>query len=133
MLSSGFNGQFLKVVLAGDITTADAYTATITLQAQTGPVLTPVYTTLAFSSQNPGMAKAFPWFMVVEFEGTTVSGLGGRFYGSMNNSLIPLSVLSSTLVGADPNAGFGLVVNVKFGTGDSGNSASLYQFQLISE
>lgn len=129
---SGYNGQRVKVVLAGDITTGDSINSTIVLQANTGTLSSPVYTTLALAAYATVAAETFPWFMVAEFEGTTAANsIGGSFTAYMNNTRVE-QVLSTQLI-VDPNLGFGLVAYVRFSAGNAGNAASLHQFQILSE
>jgi hypothetical protein len=132
-LPSGFNGQRLKVVLAGDITTGDVLNSTIYLRANTGTLLAPVYQDIAFAPHVADPAGTFPWFIVAEFEGTTASlRIGGDFEAVMDNSMVQ-QILSTKLSGYDINTGLGLVAAVRFSTANPGNSASLYQFQILSE
>jgi hypothetical protein len=132
-LPSGYGGQRVKAVLAGDITTGDSLNSTIYLRANTGTLLAPVYQDIAFAPHVPDGAGTFPWFIVVEFEGTTASlRIGGDFKAVMDNSMVQ-QILSTKLSGYDINTGLGLVAAVRFSIPDVANSASLYQFQLLSE
>lgn len=143
------NGRTFKVQAAGTVLPfTGGGTYTVSLQANTGTVASPSYTTIA-STGAITLASATPvnFMLDVTLMGNTAVGkLDGYYQGSTNGALAvtggtaqreidaALSGLNfGTGLTSSGNQGvpFGLVVGVTFSVSLAQNSASLYQFQVI--
>lgn len=149
------NGQVLDIVASGSFKPSSAITSSETVslvvQAVTGTLASPVYTTIASSGAfAPGVDGIFYNFMFdIELQGNNDSGIVGGFYtmqvnnGSggavtknnlpLDNSLTGIVFGNITNSNAQPGAlggPFGLVVGVTFSQSDAANSAKLYEFSI---
>jgi hypothetical protein len=136
------NGQLFTVRAAGNFgsDTGDASgTVTVQLYANTGTVTSPIYTSIATTGAVvPGFASAEPWALTATMQGDTLSGLcGGSYTAFVGGQKAGSSGQNTTVALNGINFGsavpFGLVVGVTFGTGNSTNKASLFQFQITQE
>lgn len=142
-----YNGQQLNVVATGNFgndTGDPSGTVNIQLQAVTGSLASPVYTTLASTGALTPSALGIinNWALDVVLYADDQSGiLGGSFSAYQNGALVNSTPKSnsSTVSGISMNAGnpnlgqgaaYGLVVGVTFGTSDASNKASMFQFQV---
>lgn len=150
--NNALDGQTFTVRAAGDFgsdTGDPSGTFQVSLYANTGSPTSPIYTQMATTGAVvPGFASAEPWTLVTTLQGTTLSGLlggtytatvGGQRVGAAGQNTTHVlsgisfnnpSLTSSELSGGPP---FGFVVGVRFGTSNSTNTASLYQFQLVQD
>ena len=149
------NGQLMDISVAGSFKPSSAITSSetvsIVLQAVTGTLAAPVYTTIASSGAfAPGVDGIFYNFSFdVELQGNNDSGIVGGFYtmtvnnGSsgnptknnvaLDNSLTGIVFGNLTNANAQPSSlggPFGLVVGVTFSQSDAANSAKLYEFSI---
>ena len=138
------NGQQFYLVATGNVTTPGGGTVTIDMQANTGTVASPIYTTIASTGAvTPGASSTpVPWNILVTLNGDTGSGqLNGFQVSTVKNVLLADAALTNVLSGLDFSGGsaqlnkigfvvFGVVMRVTFGTTGATNSASMYQFQL---
>ncbi len=142
-------GQMFRVVVAGQINQASGGTSTVALYANNGslfndsspanpgPSYTQIASTGAQSGNQPFMIEAaisMPSFAVpgspVIGQSQIVGQYSAMFAGAFHNTnnANPWVILDS----AEFNNPF-FVVGVTFGTSNSANSASLYQFQILDE
>lgn len=137
--NNALNGQMFDVRANGDFgsdTGDPSGTVTIQLFANIGSVASPNYVSIATTGAvTPGFASAESWSIVASLQGTTNSGIVGGTYNAIVDGAVVGSAdqnISSTLSGINFSnlIPFGLVVGVKFGTGDLTNAARLYQFQI---
>lgn len=143
--SNRLNGQQFHVLAAGNFEVGaggGSATVTLTLQANTGTVTTPVYTTIAASTAYAAEALDgvfYPFSMDVTIEGDSQSALiqGTQTIYIDNTINRAGTVLNSTLSGLLPATGafaneppFGLVLGITFGTSETGNSANLFRFSI---
>lgn len=148
------NGQQFSVLASGNVVSgsgAPSETVEIALYAQTSAILSsPSYTKIATTGAvqlNPTLDGVVnPWFIEADLQGDTASGIVqgiqyAMYSGTLENSTpkaltANLSGISfgaaATAVNAAPttNVPFGLVVGVTFNQSNSGNKATLYQFQI---
>ena len=142
------NGQLFTVTASGDVEVGNGGACpsiTIDIQANTGTLVTPVYTTIATTGAITVQANTnvlYPWFLKAAIIGTTGAGtISGSYSGSIDNSNVSVTALSSVLSGLDfsgatsPIIGvvFGLVVRVTFGVSETGNKANLYMFEAARD
>lgn len=144
-----YNGQEFNIVAVGSVgsdTGDPSGTVNIQLQAVTGTLSAPVYTTIA---QTSALAPTFPaaesWMLDVVLFGDSDSGRLQGFYEAMLanvlvNSAVPKAI-DAQISGLDFNLGnpslqqgavLGFVVGVTFGTSDATNKAKLYEFTIES-
>jgi hypothetical protein len=149
------NGQLFTVVATGVVTSggnAASETVEIALYANTSSNLNaPSYMKIATTGAvalNPtfdGVANS--WYLKAELEGDSLSGIVGGvqtavYSGSLVNGTPKATIALSSInfdaatagVGGPGNGvapPFGLVVGVQFSQSSSGNTAYLYQFQII--
>lgn len=144
------NGQPFDVVASGDFTpgaAAGSETVTLVIQAVTGTLASPVYTTLASSGAfAPGVdGIAYNFLLKASLLGSNNSGIvGGVQLSLVNNTYSAAAALANSLTGisfgvsgTSPNqvpgalgGPFGLVVGVTFSGSNALNAANLYQFSL---
>jgi hypothetical protein len=135
------NGQIFNVKAAGEFgsdTGDPSGFVTIALFANTGTVTSPIYTSIASIAGVPSFASAEPWSINATLVGTTNSGLcGGTYTATVGGVKSGTSGQNTTVVLSNIDFSsalpFGLVMGVKFGTGDASNKASLFQFQITQE
>ena len=134
------NGQIFIVQAAGffEVGSGGACpSVTITVEANTAaPGVSPSYHTLAttgaITTQNL-TGVFYPWYLTLELEGDSSSGLlQGRYRGAVNDALIDDTIVGSLLSGLNfaSEPVFGLVAAVQFGVSEAGNSASMNQFMI---
>jgi hypothetical protein len=143
-------GQIFKIKAAGDVLPfTGGGTYTIDIQANTGSLSSPSYTTLATTGAvTLASATAVNWFLEASMSGTNNAGatpgkLDGYFSGSTNGVNIALTQISNPLSGLNFVTGqsssgsqggvIGLVARVTFNTSLAQNFARLYQFQVIAD
>jgi hypothetical protein len=139
-------GQMFRVVLAGQINQASGGTSQVSLYANNGslfndgspanpgPSYTQIASTGAQSGNQPFMIEAeisMPFVGPLTVNPSPIVGqysamFAGAFHNTNNTN--PWVVLDSP----ENNNPF-FVVGVTFGTSNSANSASLYQFQILDE
>jgi hypothetical protein len=146
------NGQMVRIRAVGNASSLIPVNVTVTLLVNTGPTLaTPAYTIIASSGAGtlslPGNV-AKPWSIECVVSGDSASGfIQGQYSAIVNgayhntNNTNPWVALDSVIssINLNPVAGqvgvnmvpCGLVVGVTFGTGNFGNTANLYQFQIL--
>ena len=142
------NGQTWYITASGDVEVGNGGACpsiTIDIQANTGTVVSPTYTTIATTGAITVQANTnvlYPWFLECSVVGTTGAGtIGGNFYGSVDNSNVALTALSNVLSGLDFSGTtskiigtvFGLVVRVTFSVSEPGNKANMYMFQVAKD
>lgn len=142
------NGQLFYITAAGDFEVGNGGacpSVTIDIQANTGTLTSPTYTTIATTGAITAQTNTnllYPWFLQVVAVGTTGAGtLSGNFYGSVDNTNVNLTALSNVLSGLDfsgatskiPGTVFGLVARVTFSVSEPGNKANLYQFSVSGD
>jgi len=156
--SNRLNGQSFHVLSSGNFEVGAggaSSTVTITMQANTGTVATPVYTTIAASNAYAAEVSDgvfYPFNMDVLIQGDGQSNLIQGSYTSQfdNAAVTSTTTLNSSLAGLLPSIGnsyqglypaltafqvepvFGLVIGITFGTSVPGNSANLFNFALIN-
>lgn len=134
------NGQTFFVTASGDFEVGSGGacpSVTIDIQANTGTLTSPTYTTIitsgAITAQNL-TGTLYSWFLEGQMSGTTASGiLSGIQYGSIDNTARAQIALTSALSGLNFGSSspvFGLVARVTFSVSEAGNLANLYQFNL---
>ena len=134
------NGQIFEVNSAGyfEVGVGGACpSVTIDIQANTAaPGVAPSYHTLAttgaITTQNLD-GVFYPWYLTLELEGDSSSGLlQGRYRGAVNDVLINDTIVASLLSGLNfaSEPVFGLVARVTFSVSEAGNSASMNQFMI---
>lgn len=130
------NGQIFNVFASGNATpNANSNTLTITLQAQTGAVLTsPSYSTIGASGATALTTAAlyYPWSLSAQLVWDSQSGiLKGQFASVVNATFVTwaatTTVTGLTSAGEPP---FGLVIAATFGTSGALNKANLFNFQV---
>jgi hypothetical protein len=139
-----FNGQVFEVILSGDALTAGdpSNTYSVQLYAVTGSSAAPIYTSIATTgTDTPGFVGE-PWNLSVYLAGTTNGGVLGGFYeGFHGNTVIAATPITQEIGGLNFLTGntslargavLGFVVGATFGTSQSQNTASLYQFTIES-
>ena len=141
------NGTRLRVIASGTFATGTTSVATtITIQANTGSLLSPAYSTLMTAANTPAAAGTYAW----ELEAHIVVGAGllpapspsqvpvtqittgqltGFYFGSINGALVDLAITPATTNPATWGQS-GFVASVTFGTGNGANAATLNEFQL---
>jgi hypothetical protein len=134
------NGQWFDINIAGAVSVAPGIscpTVTIDLQANTGTIASPTYTTIATTGAvTAGNFDNESFAMKVSLVGDSLSGILTGSYLAMFNGVIVNSTqkvitnLSGLNFAVDPV--FGLVVGVTFSVTGAANSATLYQFSLSS-
>jgi hypothetical protein len=147
------NGQLMLVTATGDFTPASnatSETVTVVIQAVTGSLIAPVYTTLASTGAfTPGVdGIAYNFSIQAELFGSNNSGIvGGTYTAIVNNTVTngtgssstSVVALANSLTGINFNSGnpllyqaapFGLVVGITFGASNAANKANLYQFSI---
>jgi hypothetical protein len=125
------------------------------LKANTGTVAAPVYTTIAASGAYAAEVSDgvfYPFDMDVKIQGDSQSNLiqGTQTFLIDNTISTAGTALTSTLAGLLPSTSnsyqglnpppptfvvepvFGLVLGVTFGTSVVGNSANLFNFQIVN-
>jgi hypothetical protein len=122
------------------------------LQANTGTLVVPIYTTIATSGAITAQTltgQFYPWSMVVNLTGDTQSGtISGTQTWVVDNTVSASNgALTSVLAGLNfnptqqvpavngqPNAPvFGLVMRVTFSVSEPGNSANMFLFQTTGQ
>jgi hypothetical protein len=145
------NGMRLRIMASGTFTVGASLATTLTVQANTGTLASPAYTTLMTAANTPGAAGTFPWQLEGHFVigGTTFVNsnppdaqaspglitqgqLVGFYLGSINGVLVDLAIMPATTNPASWGQS-GFVANATFGTGNAGNSATLMQFQIVGD
>jgi len=135
----GVRSQILVTGTFGSDTGDPSGTVNIEVVANTGTVASPSYTVLASTSATvPTLAAAEDFGIYLNVFGSSKSGvLNGTYSAMINNVLVNSTpkALNNTLTGLNFAASqpFGLLVRVTFGTSDATNTASLTQFQVVSE
>jgi len=140
-------GQQIRIKASGDVLPfTGGTTFTIDIQANTGTVASPTYTTIMSTGAiTLASATAVNWFLEGIVSGTNNVGatpgqLNGFFWGNQNATAIAQAELSNPLTGLDfvkgqplptPGVVFGLVARVTFATSLAQNFARLYQFQVV--
>jgi hypothetical protein len=131
------NGQVFSATAAGNIylhTSGSGVTGTVGMYLSTQlPNQTPTYQTLvALTVTNPTAATYLPWFLNMQMQGDTSSGMLQLIESGAINGVVtvPTQVTALTGINFSSNPAFTLVVGVTFNTSDSLNSANLYQFQV---
>lgn len=143
-----YNGQAINVVVAGSFgsdTGDPSGTVNIQLQAVTGSLSSPTYTTIASTGAvAPTFPAAESWMLDVFLFGDSDSGrLQGYYEAMIANVLVNSTpkVVDAQISGLDFNLGnsalqqgavLGFVVGVTFGTSDATNKAKLYEFTIES-
>lgn len=142
------NGQQFYITASGDFQVGPfgaCPSVTIDIQANTGTLVSPTYTTIATTgaiTTQTNLNTAYPWFLQAVVSGTTASGiLTGVQYGSVDNTAVAQVALSNTLSGLDfsgvtskiPGTVFGIVARVTFSVSETGNIARLYQLTASAE
>lgn len=148
-----FNGQQLSLLASGNVgsdTGDPSGTVNIQVQAVTGTLSAPVYTTLGSTSAlAPTYPAAEPWLIQMELVGDDTSGLLVGYYTAMLANVVHTTsgttgavAIDNTITGLKFNAGAGLalqqgavlgfVVGVTFGTSDASNKAKLFEFTIES-
>lgn len=136
-----FNSQFFEVYVAGTTGPESgdpSGTVTVQLYAVTGSFASPTYTSIGTTGAvTPNVAAAQDWGMKFNLLMGASGTLGGNYVVIKNGvpvaSAATTNVISGLNVNKTGNAGLngatvGLVVGVTFGTSDSTNTASLFQF-----
>jgi hypothetical protein len=149
------NGQWFQV-LVGATFSPDASdssaTGTLELVANTGTILTPIYTVVATATTAaPAFAGSQDVALKVSMYGTTKSGIvQGSYTGVKGGVLIAATTLTNNLSGINfgqanppnlsnplnPTNPFGLVVRATFSSAVTSpllNVARLYQFQIAAD
>jgi hypothetical protein len=144
------NGIRLRVIASGTLTTGAASIATtITIQANTGTLLSPAYTTLMTAANTPGAAGTSAWELEahlvvgggvlpapspsqVPVTQITTGQLVGFYFGSINGALVDLAIIPPTTNPATWG-GAGFVANITFGTGNAANAAALSEFEVLGD
>ena len=140
------NGQRFTIQASGDFEVGNGGacpSVTFDLQANTGTIIAPVYTTIATSGAVTAQANTnllYPWAMTVSVTGTTGAGTisGTQTWvvdntvstsnGALTNVLSGLNFFGNALYPGSPV--FGLVMRVTFSVSEPGNKANMYSFQL---
>lgn len=141
-----FNGQLFYIQAAGDFEVGPGGacpSVTFDLQANTGTLVSPTYTTIATSgavTAQTNLNTFYPWSMEVQLSGTTGAGtISGRQTWVLDNTVsVNSTALTSVLSGLDFSGAtskvigtvFGLVMRVTFSVSEPGNLAHMYQFQI---
>jgi len=145
-----YNGQQMNIVISGNVgsdTGDPSGTVNVQVQAVTGALLAPTYTTIASTSALAlTFASAEPWLFDITMIGDTSSGiLVGNYTSMLGNTLhttsgtVAAAALDNVIAKLDfangnpalqQGAVFGLVVGVTFGTSDASNKATLSQFTV---
>jgi len=139
---SELNAQWFRVQIGGEIVSVvsdSSVTAEIALYANTAALgAAPVYTKIATTGAltAPLANTAFAFGLDVDLLGDTASGVVRGFQrGIFGANNLASASLTNNLSGINmgSQAPFGLVVGVIFGSSDTGNSASLRQFQISAQ
>lgn len=141
-----FNGQRFIVEASGDFQVGNGGacpSVTFDLQANTGTITTPVYTTIATSGAVTAQTNtnvAYPWAVAVTITGTTAAGtISGTQTWVVDNTVgVSNGALTSVLSGLNFLGGgalnnlpvFGLVMRVTFSVSEPGNKANMYLFTV---
>lgn len=144
------NGQRFTVEAAGDFEVGPGGacpSVTIDLQANTGTLVSPTYTTIATSgavTAQTNLNTFYPWWMAATLTGTTGAGTltGTQSWSVDNTTSVNNGALTNVLSGLNFGGGaisgflgspvFGLVMRITFSVSEPGNLAHLYQFQIQS-
>jgi hypothetical protein len=142
-----YNAQQLNLIASGT-TGADtgdpSANVTISVQAVTGSLTAPVYTTIASAGGGTlGFPQGLePWTFDIILIGDSGSGLLTGFYSSILGATVKTPALLDNLVfglnfasgnpALQQGAVLGFVVGVTFGTSDASNKASLTEFTIES-
>lgn len=142
------NGQQFYITAAGDFEVGPfgaCPSVTIDIQANTGTLIAPVYTTIATTgaiTAQTNINTLYPWFLQIVCSGTTASGiLTGVQYGSVDNVAVAQAALTNVVTGLDFSGAtskvigtvFGVVARVTFSVSETGNLAHLYQLTASAE
>lgn len=147
-----FNAQQFNILASGTVgsdTGDPSGTVNIQLQAVTGSLSAPVYTTIASTSAlAPTFPSAEPWLIDAILVGDDASGLLVGNYTAMLANVVHTTsgttgavAIDAAIPGLKFNAGnpalqqgavLGFVVGVTFGTSDATNTASLFEFTIES-
>jgi hypothetical protein len=142
-----FEGQSFNVIASGDAgsdTGDPSGTVDVELYAVTGTAAAPVYTAIAGTGATaPTYTNAEPWSIQATLVGTTNSGmLTGSQEVVLGGAVVHAAVIVTTpIIGLNFKTGnvalrqgavLGFVVGVTFGTTNSTNTASLYEFTIES-
>jgi hypothetical protein len=138
--SNKLNGQVFTIDVVGAVSidpTISCPAITIDLQANTGTLASPTYTTIATTGAvTAGNFDGEPFRISANFSGDSISGqLQGTYSALFNGSLVNSTPkASTTLSGLNfvTEPVFGLVVGVTFSVSGTNNLAYLYQFTLSS-
>jgi hypothetical protein len=139
-----FNGQRFVVEASGDFQVGPGGacpSVTFDLQANTGTITSPTYTTIATSgavTAQTNTGVSYPWALVATITGTTAAGtISGTQTWVVDNTVgVNNGALTSVLSGLNFLGGgtlnnlpvFGLVMRVTFSVSEPGNKANLYYF-----
>jgi hypothetical protein len=140
--NSALEAQWFEVLVGGTILSGVAdssVTAKASLYANTAALgAAPSYTEIATTGllTAPLENTSYGFALKVQLFGSTKSGVVRGFQnGIFGANNIAQASLTNNLSGISmaSSAPFGLVVGVTFGTGNSTNKASLFQFQITQE
>lgn len=144
-----YQGQAINVIVTGSFgsdTGDPSGTVNVQLQAVTGTLASPVYTTIASTSATtPTFAAAESFAIDAVLFGDSNSGRLQGYYSAMvanvlvnstpkvaDNAIAGLDFKNGIGLGLQQGAVLGFVVGVTFGTSDASNTASLFQFTVES-
>jgi hypothetical protein len=139
-----YQGQQMDLVVSGNVgsdTGDPSGTANVQIQAVTGSLFAPTYTTIASTGANGlTFSSAEPFTFDITLVGDTTSGFLTGFYTSLIGATVKSPVILDNIIAGlnfgsgnaslQQGAVFGLVVGVTFGTSDASNKASLTQFTM---
>jgi hypothetical protein len=142
------NGQLLYVTASGNFEVGPGGacpSVTIDIQANTGTLVSPTYTTIATTGAITAQANLntfYPWFLQAILVGDTASGtISGNYYGSVDNNNVALTALTNVLSGLDFTGTtskiigtvFGLVARITFSVSEPGNKANMFGFAVSGD
>jgi hypothetical protein len=149
--ANSYNGQLFNILAVGNIGNDSgdpSATVNVILQAVTGRLTAPVYTTIASTSALVPGFQPDPFMLDVQLFGDATSGILSGYYTAMLGTTVHSTSGTSGSVATDvaitgldflngnPNlqqgAVLGFVVGVQFGTSDPTNKASLFEFTVES-
>jgi hypothetical protein len=158
---SAANGTRLRAIASGAVFTGASSTVTVTIQANTGTLSSPSYTTLATTGAATAFSGRASFMLECHFviagsssvatdKGTglqlnsgspapLVQGqLTGAYMGMINQALFPSQAAAGWVASAATTNDWnwltsGLVVNITFGTGNANNVATLNEFSVLGD